>query len=411
MSGKPSYWDAFRDPRLALMIGLGFSSGLPSPLAGDTLSAWFDDVGVGIAVLPAFVNSIHLPFMLKFLWAPLFDRFSLPFLSRRRGWMLVTQVALLGLIGVMGQFDPATRPFLVSALALAVAFSAASQDIVTDAYRTELLCPEERASGVAIFVAGYRLALIVSGSLALILADRLPWGVVFWILAGLMTVGVVFTLVAPPPDDAVAPPRTLEEAVLDPLLDLLRRDRAWLLLSVVALYKFGDVVVSAIRTPFLRHVGFTLTEIGVAGKFVGIAATIVGALAGGGFVAKWGLKRSLIVFGIGQAVPNLSYALLGVVGKSYPLMIAGYGVDNFMGGMGTAAQIAFFIAICNKRYTAFQYALLTSLMSVPGRLFGMGSGAIVVAFGWPTMWTLSVVCALPALVALRWLVIEEKAPK
>lgn len=407
MPGKPSYWDAFRNPRLALMIGLGFSSGLPNPLAGDTLSAWFDDVGVGVAALAFFTNWAHLPFNLKFVWAPLFDRFSLPFLSRRRGWMIVAQVGLLVLIGVMGTFDPATQPWLVAALAMLVAFMAASQDIVVDAYRTELLPLEQRASGVAIFVAAYRVALIVSGSLALVLADRLPWTFVFYFLAGLMSVGIVFTLISPVPEGQPLPPRTLRDAVVEPFRDLLQRDQAWLLLAIVMLYKFGDVVVSAIRTPFLRSVGFTLTEIGVAGKFVGIAATIIGALVGAGFVAKWGLKKALIVFGVGQAVPNLTYALLGVVGKSYPLMIAGYGIDNVMGGMGTAAQVAFFMTICNKRYTATQYALLTSLMTIPGHLFGMGSGAIVVSIGWPAMWVLSVVFALPALFLLHKVRIVE----
>lgn len=407
MARQASYWDAFRDPRLALMIGLGFSSGLPNPLAGDTLSAWFDDIGVGIAALTFFVGWAHLPYSLKFIWAPLFDRFSLPFLSRRRGWMVVSQVGLLVGIGVMGSFDPASQSWLVTILAMGVAFMGASQDIVVDAYRTELLPEAQRASGVAVFVAAYRVALIVSGALVLVLADHFPWTYVFWFLAGLMSIGIVFTLVGPPPDAQPPPPRTLRDAVIEPFREFMKRDQAWLLLAIVMLYKFGDVVVGTIRTPFLRSVGFTLTEIGVAGKFVGISATILGALIAGGFVAKWGLKRALIVFGIGQAVPNLTYALLGVVGKSYPLMIAGYGIDNFMGGMGTAAQVAFFMTIVNKRFTATQYALLTSLMTVPGRLFGMGSGVIAEAAGWPTMWILSVVFALPALLLLTKVRIVE----
>lgn len=407
MAKQASFWDAFRDPKLALMLGFGFASGLPNPLAGDTLSAWFDDVGVDLAAVAFFGGLVHLPYNLKFVWASVFDRFWPPFLSRRRSWLLVCQLALLVLIGVMGSFDPSARPTLVAALAALVAFTAASQDIVVDAYRTEILSEAQRASGVAIFVATYRVGLIVTGSLALILADQLPWSLVFWILGGLMSVGILCTLVAPPVAVPPRVPRTMTEAVVEPFRELLKRDQAWLLLFITMLYKFGDVFTGAIRTPFLREVGFSLTEIGTLAKLVGIAASIAGALIGGGFVAKWGLKRAMIVFGVAQALPNLSYALLAIVGKSYTLLGVGIGVDNFMGGMGTAALTAFFMTICNRRYTAMQYALLTSLMTVPGRLLGMGSGWLTEHIGWPALWTASVVVALPALLLLGRARIEE----
>ncbi len=397
--GRGSFWDAFRNPQLALMIGLGFSSGLPNPLVGDTLSAWLDDVGVSLAVVGLF-GFVHLPYNLKFLWAPLFDRFELPFLSRRRGWMVVSQVVLLIAVGVMGSLDPTTGPWAVAALAFLIGFGGASQDIAVDAYRTELLPEEQRASGVAIFVAAYRIALIVAGSLALVLADTLSWTVVFWVLASLMLVGIGTTLIGSKPDAQPPPPASMKEALLEPFREFLRRDQALLLLSIVMLYKFGDVVVSQLRTPFLRSVGFTLVEIGTMGKLVGMAATIVGALVGGGLVAKWSLKKAMIVFGVAQAIPNLTYAALALVGKNYPLMAVGYGVDNFMGGMGAAALIAFLMTLCDKRYTATQYALFTSLMTVPGRLFGLGSGWLATELGWPAMWVISVVVAAPAIVLL-----------
>ncbi len=397
---KASFWDAFRDPKLALMLGLGFASGLPNPLAGDTLSAWLDDVGVDLASLAFFGGVVHLPYNLKFVWASVFDRWAPPFLGRRRSWLVLTQVALLVLIGLMGSFDPTQRPLLVGALALLVAFSAASQDIVSDAYRTEVLSEAQRASGVAIFVAAYRVGLIVTGSLALILADQLPWSVVFWGLGGLMGIGVLTTLLAPPAAAPARVPKTLIEAIVEPFREFLRRDQAWLFLVITMLYKFGDVFVTAIRTPFLREVGFTLTEIGTLVKFVGIAATIGGALVGGGFVAKWGIQRAMIVFGVAQALPNLAYAVLAWVGKSYALLGIGIGVDNFMGGMATASLTAFFMTICNRRFTAMQYALLTSLMTVPGRLLGMGSGWLTEHIGWPALWITSVVVALPALLLL-----------
>lgn len=397
---KASFWDAFRDPKLALMLGLGFASGLPNPLAGDTLSAWLDDVGVDLASLAFFGGIVHLPYNLKFVWASVFDRWAPPFLGRRRSWLVITQVALLVLIGLMGTFDPTQRPLLVGALALLVAFGAASQDIVSDAYRTEVLSEAQRASGVAIFVAAYRVGLIVTGSLALILADRLPWSVVFWGLGGLMGIGVLTTLLAPPVAAPARAPKTLVEAIVEPFREFLKRDQAWLFLVITMLYKFGDVFVTAIRTPFLREVGFSLTEIGTLVKFVGIAATIAGALVGGGFVAKWGIQRAMIVFGVAQALPNLAYAVLAWVGKSYALLGIGIGVDNFMGGMATAALTAFFMTICNRRFTAMQYALLTSLMTVPGRLLGMGSGWLTEHIGWPALWITSVVVALPALLLL-----------
>jgi len=395
-----SFWDAFRDPKLALMLGFGFASGLPNPLAGDTLSAWFDDVGVELSAVAFYVGLVHLPYNLKFVWASVFDRWAPPWLGRRRSWIVIAQVALLALIGVMGSLDPTRRPVLVAVLAIVVAFSAASQDIVVDAYRTELLPEAQRASGTAIFVAAYRVALIVAGSLALILADQLPWSVVFWVLASLMGVGLLTTLLAPPVDAPERTPRTLREAIVEPFKEFLKRDQAVLLLLITMLYKFGDVFVGAIRTPFLRDVGFSLTEIGSIAKLVGIAASIVGALLGGGLVARWGLKRAMIGFGIAQALPNLSYALLAVTGKSYTLLGVGIGIDNFMGGMGTAALTAFFMTICNKRYTAMQYALLTSLMTVPGRVLGMGSGWLTVHIGWAALWVLSVVVAAPAIFML-----------
>lgn len=396
---KASFWDAFRDPRLALMIPFGFASGLPNPIIGDTLSAWLHTSGVGLTAIGLF-SSVHLPYNFKFVWAPLMDRFGLPFLSRRRDWMLVSQLALLVGIGLMGQLDPSVGLYSVVGLAWLVAFAGASQDITVDAYRTELLGRDQRASGVAIFVAAYRVALLISGAAALALADHIGWRTVFWGLSGLMLVGIIATWLSPPLRGQPPPPRTLGEAIIEPFREFLTRDNAFRLLWIVALYKFGDVVVGRLRSPFLLELGFTLTEIGVVGKFVGIASTIVGALVGGGFVAKLGLRRALIVFGIGQALPNLTYAFLALTGKSLPLMGLAYGLDNFMGGMGTAALLAFFMTLCNKHYTATQYALLTSLMSVPGILFGMGSGWFAEHLGWPAIWVFSVAAALPAIFLL-----------
>ncbi|MGE0788497.1 MAG: MFS transporter [Sandaracinaceae bacterium] len=394
-----AFGDAFASPRLALMVGLGFAAGLPNPLVGDTLSAWLYSHHVSLTAI-GLLGFVHLPYNLKFLWAPLFDGVTLPFLSRRRAWIVVWQIALLIAIGVLGTIDPSTATYAAAGVALFIGFAAASQDIVVDAYRTELLPESMRASGTAIFVAAYRAALIVSGAGALFLADRLPWSVVFLILGGLMSVGVITTLIAPPPEGTPPPPRTFKAAVVDPLLEFLRRRGAWSFLAIVALYKFGDVVVSQLRSPFLLSLGFSLTDIGAIGKGLGMVSTIFGALIGGGLVAAWGLRRSMIVFGIAQALPNLTYAGLAYVGHDYGLMAAGIAIDNFMGGLGASALTAFLMMLCDRRYTAFQFALLTSLMTVPGRLFGLAAGWLTEQLGWETMWVISVLVALPAIVLL-----------
>lgn len=407
--GEPargSFWDAFRSPRLAVMLGLGFASGLPNPMVGDTMSAWLHEHGVSLAAIGLF-GFVHTPFAFKFLWAPFFDRVTLPFLTRRRGWIVLLQLVILVGVGVLGTLDPSAAPFAVATLAFGLGLASASQDIVIDAYRADSLPAPIRASGVAVFVAAYRVALVVSGAGALVLADLVDWKVTFWIVAALMSVGIVTTLLGRPPDVEPPPPRTLKDAVVTPLKEILFRPGVAMLLGIVALYRFGDVVVTTLRSPFLLEIGFTLTEIGAIGKGLGLAASIVGSLLGGGLVAKWGLRRAMIVFGIGAALPNLSYAALAVVGKSYTLMAVGIAIDNLMGGMSSVALVAFLMMLCDKRYSAFQYALLSSLMILPGRVFGLGSGWVTEQVGWPTLWVLSVVLAAPALLLLPFAPMEE----
>lgn len=401
-----SFWDAFRDPRLALMLGLGFSSGLPSPVNGSTLGAWLDDAGVALTTIGLF-NWVQVPANFKFVWSPLLDRFRLPFLGRRRGWIVLFQVALLIAVGVMGSLDPQRALWWVGVLAVVVAFLGASQDIVVDAYRTDLLPPEERASGTAIFVAAYRVALIAATSGALLLSDVLPWTAVYWILASLMGVGIVTTLLAPTPPASELAPRTLAEAIVEPFREFLRRRDAWWFLLFILFYRVGDIVAGGnVFIPFLRDVGFDDTAVALA-KGLAIGASIAGALFGGGLVAKWGLRRSLIVFGVLQATANGLYALLAVLGDSLPLMVGSVAFDNFMNGMGTAAFVALLMTLCNKRYTATQYALFSSLMTLPGRILAGGSGWLAETSGWPSFFLLSVVLGLPALLIVALVPIPE----
>jgi PAT family beta-lactamase induction signal transducer AmpG len=396
---KGSFWDAFRSPRLALMLGLGFASGLPNPLTGSTLTAWLASERVSLDMI-GFAALFALPYNVKFLWAPLLDRFAPPGLGRRRGWMLITQLALIVSLGVMGSFDPGSGLTWIGVMAVITAFLSATQDVASDAYRTDVLPPEQRASGTAIFVAAYRGALIVAGAVALSLSDVLPWSAVYWILAGLLGLGVITTLIAPAPASDALAPKSMKEAVLDPLRDLFRRRGVWIAILIILFYKVGDTVAGHFQIPFLMEVGFSRTEIGAVLKGLGLGATIVGALLGGGFVARWGLRWALIVFGVAQAVANLGYVGVALVGKDYAWMMGSIVVDNFMNGLGTAAFVAFLMMLCNKRFTAVQYAFFSSLMTVPGRLFGYGAGLLTAELGWPTLFGLSVVVAAPALILL-----------
>ncbi len=402
----PSFWDAFRSPRLALMIGLGFAAGLPNPLSGSTLSAWLASEHVSLTTI-GFAAAFALPYNFKFLWAPLLDRFVPPMLGRRRGWMLIAQIALVVSIAAMGTLDPRSQLPWIGVLALVTAFFSASQDIAVDAYRTDVLPSEQRASGTAIFVASYRGALIVAGGVALVLSDLMPWRNVYFVLAGLMAVGIITTFIAPPPASERVAPRSMKEAVIDPLRELRSRKNWGRLLLLIMFYKVGDVVAGQMQMPFFEGLGFSRTEVGVVLKGLGLGATIAGSLIGGGFVARWGLKRALITFGVAQAVANAAYALLAIVGKDHVLMTVSIGVDNFMNGLGTAAFVAFLMTLCNKRFTATQYAIFSSLMTVPGRLLGSVTGAIAQYAGWPTFFLITIAAAVPAMAVLFFIEIRD----
>lgn len=404
-----SFWDAFRSPRLALMLGLGFASGLPNPLTGSTLTAWLASEGLSLETI-GFAAVFAIPYNLKFLWAPLLDRFAPPALGRRRGWMLICQLALIVSLGAMGSLEPRSSLTWIGVLAVVTAFFSATQDIAADAYRTDLLPAEQRASGTALFVAAYRGALIVGGAVALFLSDLVPWSTVYWLLAGLLGVGVVTTLIAPTPLSERAAPRSMREAVVEPLRELYRRPGIGVALAIILFYKVGDSVAGHLQIPFLMEMGFSRTEIGAVLKGLGLGATIVGALLGGGFVARWGLKRALLVFGIAQAVANLGYVAVALAGKNYAVMTAAIGLDNLMNGLGTAAFVAFLMTLCNKRFTAVQYALFSSLMSVPGRLLGYHSGWLAEHAGWAIFFTVSVVLAVPALLLMSRLELREPEP-
>lgn len=400
------YLDVFRSPRIAAVLILGFSSGLPLALTGSTLQAWLTVSGIDIRTI-AWFSWIGLPYALKFLWSPLMDRFVPPVLGRRRGWMLLCQFALIAGIAVMAVSPPGDALWKLGCAALWVAFMSASQDVVIDAYRTDVLRVSERGAGAAVGVLGYRLAMLASGALALILSDQIGWRNTYFIMAGLMLIGIATSLLAPEPATPAGVPRTLRDAVAKPLIDLFSRPGAISLLALVFLYKFGDALAGTLTTAFLiRGVGFTATDVGVVNKGLGLAALLFGALAGGVLLAKMSLYRALFLFGVLQAISNLSFAWLAWAGKSYPLLVFAVGFENLASGMGTAAFVAFAMALCNHSFSATQYALLSAIASLGRILFGPAAGGMVEAMGWDGFFVLTFVAALPGL-GLVWIMREN----
>lgn len=400
------YAQVFRSRRIGVMVLVGFSSGLPLALTGGTLQAWMTVAGVDLRTIGIFAL-VGLPYTVKFLWSPVMDRFVPPLLGRRRGWMLLTQAALVLGIVAMAAGNPAEAPIALGAFALLVAFFSASQDIVIDAYRTDVLHPPERGLGAAVFVTGYRVAMLVSGALALILSERIGWRSTYLLMAGLMGIGIATTLFGPEPEVKVVPPKTLREAVISPLSEFFSRRGAVALLFLIVLYKLGDAYAGTLTTAFLiRGVGFSPTDVGTLNKGLGLVSLIAGAMFGGIWMVRLGLYRSLLIFGALQAVSNLSFMVLAWVGKSYGMLVFTVAFENLCGGMGTAAFVALLMALCDHRYTATQYALLSSLAALGRILVAPTSGFLVESIGWGVFFLFTALSALPGLGVL-WLLRQE----
>lgn len=392
----------FQKPKMAALLLLGFSSGLPLLLTSKTLQAWMTTENVSLTTIGLF-SLVALPYSLKFLWSPLLDRFVPPFMGRRRGWLLITQIALIVAIAAMALQDPQQALQLLAINALVIAFLSATQDIAVDAYRTDVLEELEMGAGAAVYVLGYRVALIVTGAAALILADQLPWPVVYLLMASLMGVGIIAAVFAPEPSLQDRPPATLSDAVILPFQEYFQRSgvlQGVLILVFIVLYKLGDALVSNMSTPFLLQVGFSQTDVGAIQGGMGILATIVGVLAGGAVLSRIGINRSLWLFGGLQAVSNLVYFILAEIGRNYPFMVLAINVENFCAGLGTAAFVAFLMSLCNQRFSATQYALLSSLMAVSRDILVAPAGRLVDATSWPAFFLITLVAAIPGLLLL-----------
>ncbi|MDQ8039870.1 MAG: MFS transporter [Rickettsiella sp.] len=386
---------------------LGVSSGLPLALTASTLQAWFTVTGASILAIGS-LGLIGQPYVYKFLWAPLLDRWIPPLLGRRRGWLIITQFALLLAIAGMTLADPKISPSLLVSLAFLVAFLSASQDIAVDAYRTDVLKPHERGIGATLTSWGYRIAMLVSGALALILAEYLGWRPMYFLMAGLMSIGLFASWFGEEPvNNQQNRPTSLRDAVIDPFKEFLNRKSAWLILLFIVLYKFGDALSVSLTTPFLiRGLDFSLTTVAFVNKGIGFAATMLGLLAGGLLMTRIRLFHALLYFGILQAGAILALLQLALVGHHYGLLVFAIFTDNFCNAMGSIAFLAFLMSLCDHRYTATQYALFSALASV-GRVFiGPVAGLIVTYFSWPIFFILAIAACFPGL-GLLWYLREN----
>ncbi len=402
---KTSPLRIFGQPKMATLLVLGFSSGLPFYLTSKTLQAWMTTAKVDLATI-GFFSLVTLPYSLKFVWAPLMDRYTPPFLGRRRGWVLITQIALLVVIAAMSLHDPRTGLKMLAINAIAIAFFSASQDISLDAYRTDVLENREMGAGAAVFVLGYRIAMITTGALAFFLADRIAWPTVYVVLALMIIIGIVATFLAPEPVLNDAPPKTLVDAVVLPFTDFFRRVgilRAIVVLIFIVAYKYSDSLAGSMTTPFLLQAGYTQTEVGAVFLGAGVIATIVGVLVAGVTIGKLGINRSLWLFVIFQGLSNLTYYFLSLSEKNHALMVSAVITENFGLGLVTGAMTAYLMSMCNKRFTATQFALLSSLMAASRDILVAPAGKIAESVGWPGFFLITVAMALPALILLPFI--------
>ena len=378
---------------------MGFSSGLPLLLTLSTMQAWLKDYNVTNTKI-GLMALLGTPYTLKFLWAPIFDRFTISKLGRRKGWLLIIQICLAGVIMSIGQVNPAQNLTVFSIFALLITFFSASQDIVIDAYRREDLQDEELGLGSSLAVNGYRIGMLVAGGGALFMGDYMEWSMVYFTMGLCMLIGIITTIFTPEPDVAEGTPRNIKETIIEPLLDYFKRDGALMMLVFIFLYKVGDQMASTMSMPLYLDTGFSKSEVGAIVKLFGFWATIIGGLLGGSLMLKLGIFRSLVLFGFLQMISTAGFWLLHVVGKSNFLLTGVIAFENLSGGMGTAAYVAFMASLTNKKYTATQYALLSSLMGVPRVFAAAPTGWMTDQFGYGFFFIFCTLIAIPGLIIL-----------
>lgn len=386
---------------MLVIMAMGAASGYPNQLTESALQAWLKDSHVSNTVI-GWMSYVSLPYLLKFLWAPFMDRYPLPLLGRRRGWILLTQLLLSAAIALLAVQNPAAALEPVAVCAVGIVFLSATQDIVIDAYRTDVSLPPERGLAATATNLGYRTAAWFAAAVALIIADYFGWRPAFLILAGVMLLFCISTWLAPEPPTVQQPPRSLRETVVIPLQELLAGPGAVALLCVVAVFKIGDAFANKFFTPFMLDTGFSKTEVAVIVKPLFTAGALIGAVVGGVLMVRLGLLRSMLIFGISQAVTNLMYCVLAVIGKNYSLMIAAVLIEHIAAAMGNIAVVALIMALCDVRYSAFQYALMSAIALVPRYGLGYPAGWVADHGGWAVYFVVSFVLAIPGL-TIVWL--------
>ncbi|MEQ1663753.1 MAG: AmpG family muropeptide MFS transporter [Bdellovibrionales bacterium] len=391
--------ELYANPKMLLITILGFSSGLPFALTGSTLQAWLTDANIDVATVGIF-SLVGFPYTIKYLWSPFLDSIAPPFGGRRRGWAIIILIGLIASELFLATLDPSASLTWVGIGAFFVALFSASQDIVIDALRTESLEKIEYGAGAATFNMGYRISMLVSGAVALSMADHLPWRTVYLVMAAIQCIGLFVIYFAPEPQIKFEPIKTFHDRVINPFADFFRRVGVWEILAFVMIYKLGTMMGTALSTRFLMELGFTKTEIGAVSKVVGLIATIVGALSGGALMSRYGMKKSLWVFGILQSVGILTFIILAIVGNNHFAMVAVIGAENFMIGLGVAAIQGFIMSVCSLQYTGTQFALLSSLTAVTRVIFTSQSGRLVASFGWVNYFLFSAALAIPGLLLL-----------
>jgi PAT family beta-lactamase induction signal transducer AmpG len=405
----------YREPRLFIIFLMGFASGLPLALTGATLAIWLTELRLSLTSIGLFAM-LGVPYNLKFVWSPLMDRVQIPVLTRRlgrrRSWLLVVQLALVSAIVTLGVTQPEKAPLWTAFAALVVAFLSASQDVVIDAYRIETAREHEQGAAAAMTQYGYRLGMLASGAGALFLAALLPWSCVYAAMAGLFSIGVLTTILAPEPKaSVVAAPDAdllgrLREAVVAPFVEFLRRQGvavALLVLAFVVLYSLGDAFAGTMANPFYLKVGFSKVEIATVTKAFGLGATLTGVFLGGLAVGRYGVMKALLVCGICQALSNLMFAAQALAGHDVRVLVFTIAIENLTGGMASAALIAYLSVLCNVTYTATQYALFSSFMALGRTLLASTSGWVADHVGWVTFFLISTLLALPGLAILGWM--------
>ncbi len=407
ISSKPGFREILSSPKLLVIMALGAASGFPNQITESVLQAWLKDAGSSNTKIGA-LTYVSIPYILKFLWAPLLDRYPLPLLGRRRGWMLVFQLALAAAIAALAFQNPAVSLSAVAVTALVIVFFSASQDIVIDAYRTDVSLPNERGLAAAANNLGYRACAWLAFAAALIVADAFGWRLALLVLAAAMAAFTIVTWLAPEPHYQAPAPTSLRQSVLVPLRELLGSPGAVGLIVLIITFKIGGAVALKLFTPFLMDLGFSKTEIGLVAKAVLTSSAIAGGVLGGLWMVRLGLLRSMLLFGALQAVSILAFYALAVTGKSFPLMIAATAIENLSASMGNIAEVALIMALCNSRFSAFEYALLSVLALLPRYLLGGPAGWLADHGGWGNYYIVAFLLGIPGLIMV-WVMRERIA--